>query len=47
MEFQTVQEDKDTRLERESQDSNHKHQRLSRGYNSRSETGTENLGELY
>jgi len=48
MELQrTAHEDKGIRLERESHNSNHWHQRLSRGYNGRSETSTETLGELY
>ena len=34
-------------MERESHNSNHLHQRLSRGYNGRSETSIENLRELY
>ena len=42
-----VHEDKGTRLERESPNSNHWHQRLSRGYNRTLENTNETLGELY
>ena len=48
MELQrTVQEDKGTRLERESHNSNHWQQRPSRGHNGRLEISTETLGELH
>ena len=48
MELQrTVHEDKGTRLERVLHDSNQWNKKLLRGYNSISETSTENLGELY
>jgi hypothetical protein len=43
---QSVQEDKENRLERKYGDSKHSHRRLSREYNIRSETNTNNLGEL-
>jgi hypothetical protein len=43
----TAHEDKGIRLESESHNSNHWHQRLSREYNGRSETSTETLRELY
>jgi hypothetical protein len=40
-------QDKRTRLERESHNSNHWHQRLAGGCNGSTETSTETLGELY
>jgi hypothetical protein len=50
MEFQRTglhaHEDKGTGLERKSWNSKHLHQRLSKEYNSGSETSTENLGQL-